>query len=108
MKQWLEIERNFYKLWNFPMCVGAMDGKHVKISPPPKSGSLYYNYKGDFSIVLLALVDADLKFLYVDIGTNGRVSDGGVWAKSILKKAIDDNTLNIPEADQLPYSTVKV
>ena len=29
-------------------------------------------------MVLLALVDADLKFIYVDVGTNGRISDGGV------------------------------
>ena len=62
------------------MCIDAVDGKHIKIIPPPGSGSTFYNYKGDFSIVLLAAVDANLKFIYVDIGTKGRISDGGVWA----------------------------
>ena len=78
----------FQEKWNFSTCEGAMDGKHVQIVPPPGSGSLYFNYKGNFSVVLLALVDANLKFLFVDVGTNGRISDGGVWGKSQLKKAI--------------------
>ena len=90
------------------MCLGAMDGKHVEIVPPPGSGSQFYNYKGDFSIVLLALVDADLKFRFVDVGTNGRISDGGVWSKSALKKAIEVNTLNIPDTQQLPGTNVLV
>jgi len=36
---------------------------------------MFYNYKGDYSVVLLALVDAQLRFIYVDVGTNGRVSE---------------------------------
>lgn len=88
------------------MCLGAMDGKHVLIVPPPGSGSLYFNYKGDFSIVLLAVVDANLKFIYVDVGTNGRTSDGGVWGKSQLKRAMDNDQLNIPGAKKLPGTNV--
>ena len=30
-----------------------------------------YNYKGFFSILLLALVDYDHKFLFADVGTKG-------------------------------------
>ena len=73
-----------------------MDGKHIEIKQPKNSGSYYFNYKGRFSIVLLALVDANYKFIYVDIGCNGRISDGRVFRKSTLSKAISTNLLNIP------------
>ena len=60
-------------------CIGAVDGKHILIRPPPGSGSFYYKCKGCHSIVLIDASDADSNFIYVDVGTNGRVSDGGVW-----------------------------
>lgn len=106
--EWKAIATSFQKMWNFPLCIGALDGKHVKIIPPVNSGSHFFNYKGSFSIVLLALVDANLRFIYVDAGTNGRCSDGGVWAKSDLKKCLDTNALHIPEASYLPGTNIKV
>ncbi|KIH55813.1 hypothetical protein ANCDUO_14020, partial [Ancylostoma duodenale] len=40
-----------------------MDGNHIHVVCPAKSGSMYYNYKGFFSLVMLALVDANYKCL---------------------------------------------
>ena len=59
-------------------------------------------------MVLLALVDADLRFIYVDVGTNGRISDGGVWSKSNPIKALDLGILDIPPPQNLPGTNVKV
>jgi hypothetical protein len=61
------------------------------------SGSEYYNYKQDFSIVLLAMVDDKYCFRSVDIGAPGRHSDGDIFNQCSLKKKIDSNGLNIPE-----------
>lgn len=44
-RNWLEVAKGFNDKWNMPNCVGAIDGKHVKIKRPRNSGSLYYNSK---------------------------------------------------------------
>ena len=52
----------------------------------------------------MALVDSDYKFLYVDIGCNGRVSDGGVFRGCTLQQALEQQTANIPPPSPLPGS----
>ena len=81
-----------------------MDGKHIRIKCPESGGSHFFNYKSYNSIVFFALVDANYKFLYIDIGTNGRIGDAGVYAKSKLKTCLTDRSiLNIPAERKLIF-----
>ena len=70
---WKQVAVKFGKRWNFPHCCGSIDGKHVAIRKPDHAGSLYYNYKGFHSILMLALVEADYKFLWVNVGADRRI-----------------------------------
>ena len=99
---WLQICNVTVERWNFPKCFAAADGKHIAITKPINSGSMYYNYKGFFSIILLAMVDYDYKFLAVDVGCQGIISDGGVFRNSCLYPAFKNNEVNLAKARALP------
>ncbi|KAJ8872988.1 hypothetical protein PR048_026604 [Dryococelus australis] len=62
-KKWLETAYQSESMWQFTNCVGCMDRKHVLVNKPPGSGLLFYNYKGTFSIVLFAVVNANYEFM---------------------------------------------
>ncbi|XP_013875762.1 uncharacterized protein LOC106525917 isoform X2 [Austrofundulus limnaeus] len=102
-EEWLEIAQDFHQMWQFPNCLGALDGKHINILPPAHSGSTFRNYKGQFSVLMMALVDAKYQFLYVSVGAQGKASDAGVFAETDFKQAL----LNIPAAKPLPGSDIQ-
>ncbi|XP_045489739.1 uncharacterized protein LOC123690374 [Pieris rapae] len=83
-EEWRKIAKDFEERWQFPNCLGAIDGKHIRIIPPPGSGSYFWNYKNFNSIVLMACANANYEFIWCEVGTNGRVSDGGAIQNTIF------------------------
>ena len=75
------------------------------IQCPVNSGSLFYNYKSYFSIVLLAVASADYRFVMVDIGTYRSSNDSGVLNNIALFKCLKKKKLGVPPSKQLPNDT---
>ena len=112
--EWEAISEDFMNIWDLPHCIGAIDGKHIRMVAPASSGSLYYNYKGFFSIILLAVCDAQYNFTYINVGEYGSNNDSGVLANSGLADLFEENKMGVPEPktiegcslDTVPYFLV--
>ena len=102
-----KMAEHFYENLKFPNCIGAIDGKHIRIKCPQQSGSLYFNYKHFFSIVLQGVSDACHRFICIEVGVLGKQCDGGIYESSNLCTLIESNNFNIPEPMFLPNTTVK-
>ena len=107
-EDWLEVESVFRRRWNIPHVLGALDGKHIPTRCPQWGGSLYHNYKGFHWIVLLALVEGDYKFLWVDLGATRSSSDAQIFKHSDLRHKIEDGTFSFPESESLVGDGPKV
>lgn len=50
----------------------------------------------------MALVNGNYEFIYVDIGCQGRISDGGVFRNTTLFQKLNENQLMLPPDEPLP------
>eukprot|EP00102_Acyrthosiphon_pisum_P018038 XP_008189665.1 PREDICTED: uncharacterized protein LOC100572615 [Acyrthosiphon pisum] len=80
--RWREIAEGFEKYCQFPNCLGAIDGKHVRIRKPR--------------------INAKYNFIYIDVGAFGKESDSTVFERSNLYEQLENNELHIPRGKPLP------
>ncbi len=99
---WMVVTNTNSHRWQYHHCLGAIDGKHVAIRKPMNAGSYYFNYKNFHSIVLMALVDEDYKFTWVEVGANGTSSDAQIFEDCGLKEAVDQHVIGFPPPDHMP------
>uniref|UniRef100_A0A1X7TCR5 DDE Tnp4 domain-containing protein n=2 Tax=Amphimedon queenslandica TaxID=400682 RepID=A0A1X7TCR5_AMPQE len=104
-QDWMKNSDDLEKIWNFSNCIGAIDGKNIVIQAPSNSGSIYFNYKETQSIVLMAVCNANYRFIFVDFGDFGPHSDGGVLSNSSFRQSLENCSLKIPPCHQLPGSS---
>lgn len=101
-----QTAEHFWNRWNCPNCFGAIDGKHVRIKAPQNSGSMFFNYKDYYSIVLLAIVDSNYKYIAVDVGSYEKEGDSGIFKKSAMGNKISSGQFNVPEPAPLPGTNI--
>jgi hypothetical protein len=96
------VAENYVNQWNFPNCIRSIDGKHVAIKCPNRSGSKFHNYK-HFSSILLQAVD------------NCKLTKGdepsklcGHFRISCLYKLLETRELNDAPDSELPSTVLKV
>ena len=107
-EDWLEIAKSFEELWNMPHVIVAIDGKCIRMQYPKFSGIQYYNYKGFFSLVLMAICDANYCFTLFDVGQFGSNNDSGILANSKMGEAIENGSLKVPDFAKINADTGKI
>ncbi|XP_067627949.1 uncharacterized protein, partial [Eurosta solidaginis] len=106
--QYKDITSDFAQMWDMPNCVGTIEGKHVAIKCPARSGSMFFNYKKFFSILLLAACDAKYTFTAVSVGAYGSQSDGGVFHATKFGEDLLESRLPLPPDVPLPSTSQPV
>ncbi|XP_056378939.1 uncharacterized protein LOC130274527 [Hyla sarda] len=99
---WLQIAEKFHEVTQFPNCVGAIDGKYIRIQKPAHPGSEYFNYKKFYSTILIAFADAQYRLIAVDIGSYGRNNDSRVFKNSVMGRRIYSGEMGLPEPRAFP------
>ncbi|KAJ8685821.1 hypothetical protein QAD02_021614 [Eretmocerus hayati] len=99
---WLSIAARYVYLWNHPHCGGSSDATHIWIIRPPHGGSLFRNYKGFNSIILMTLSDADRRITWYCVGDYGYLSDSSAYSVSSLCRKLENNQLGFPGPRPLP------
>jgi hypothetical protein len=73
---WKNMAEEFYSLWQFPNCIAASDGTYTEYKHCIIVDPFSFSYKKTLSVVLLALVDANYKFVIIYVSGYGNQVTG--------------------------------
>ena len=86
--------------WQFPYGFCAIDGFHLPIKCPPGAGEAmkqYHNFKNLYSVISLALVDANYRFILASLGAPGNTHDSTLFQSSnLLSKIVSGVFYHLP------------
>uniref|UniRef100_A0A034VUS6 Putative nuclease HARBI1 n=1 Tax=Bactrocera dorsalis TaxID=27457 RepID=A0A034VUS6_BACDO len=99
---------NGFESLGFPQVLGAIDGCHIEVRPTTEDAMDYYNDKGRYSTVLLALVDARCRFIYINVGSPGSCNDSSIFESSSLKCQLVQSSLFKDVSKQISSVNVPV
>ncbi|XP_056422332.1 uncharacterized protein LOC130362226 isoform X2 [Hyla sarda] len=105
---WLQIAEGFESEASFPNCIGAVDGRHLRVHQPPHSGSKSFSNKKYFSVVLMGVADTKYKFVAFDVGAYDSTGDARVVEASQIKQKMLHEEGCLPPSRPLPGTTQPV
>lgn len=106
-----ESMAKFGEEWQFPYAFAAVDGSHLPIKCPnggAQAMKQYFNFKGFYSIVLMALVDAEYRFIWASVGAPGNTHDSTLmqstelWDRIVAGKVIPNIVQQVENVDIPP------
>ena len=101
-EEFYENMAKFGEEWQFPYTFAAVDGSHLPIKCPrggAQAMKQYFNFKGFYSIILVALVDAEYRFIWASAGFPGNTHDSTLFQSTKLWSQILEGKI-IPECAQ--------
>eukprot|EP01018_Ginkgo_biloba_P019334 Gb_33835 [translate_table: standard] len=77
------VKEGFCQKRGFPNCCGAIDVTHIRFQlPPNESSSYWYDQDHNYSMVLQAIVDSNMRFMDVFTGWFGSINDARLLRNS--------------------------
>ena len=92
-EEFKESMGEFGEEWQFPFAFAAVDGSHLPIKCPDGGAHAmkqHFDYKGFYSIVLMALVDGKYRFIWASVGAPGNTHDSTLIQSTELWNNIVD------------------
>ena len=81
------------EIWQFPYCWAGIDGCHIPMKCRPgglQSSKEYHNFKNFYSIVLMAMVDSQYRFVWASCGFPGNSHDAIIFKSTDLWASIEE------------------
>ncbi|MCO5612795.1 hypothetical protein L7F22_067065 [Adiantum nelumboides] len=78
-----QVKDGFRALRGLPNCCGAIDATHIKMNlPKNETNESWFDRNGNYSMLVQGIVDANMRFLDVNIGWPGSCNDKHVLRDS--------------------------
>ena len=88
--------------WQFLLCFGAIDSKHITMMALQNSESHYFNNKGTHSFLLIkGVANAYYELIYVNVGYDDRICNIGVVRNCYLHYALERKWLPLSEPEAI-------
>lgn len=92
----MQVATDFESIWHFPLCLGAIDVRHIPVRCGRKEKLIFYNSLKYASIMIVALCDAHGLFRFVKVGCVGRFSDEKAFTQSELRHLLSNCNNELP------------